>query len=51
MRQLREAPQFVNLVDPTLPNMFNAREFVYGAEGAGAGAYSLPFLAVRWATS
>jgi phage major head subunit gpT-like protein len=49
--QLREAPQFVNLVDPTLPNMFNERAFVYGAEGAGAGAYSLPFLAVRCAVS
>jgi phage major head subunit gpT-like protein len=45
--QLREAPQFQALVDPTLPNMFERREFVYGAEAQGAGGYSLPFLCIR----
>jgi phage major head subunit gpT-like protein len=49
--QLRQAPTFVNLVDPTLPNMFKERAFIYGAEGQGAGDYSLPFLAVRAAAS
>jgi hypothetical protein len=38
---------FTPLVDPTLPNMFERREFVYGSEAQGAGGYSLPFLAVR----
>jgi len=45
--QLREAPVFQALVDPTLPNMFERREFVYGAEAQGAGGYSLPFLCIR----
>jgi phage major head subunit gpT-like protein len=45
--QLREAPVFTNLVDPTLPNCFNEKEFIYGAEGRGAPGYTLPQLAVR----
>jgi phage major head subunit gpT-like protein len=45
--QLRQPPVFTPLVDPTLPNMFERREFVYGSEAQGAGGYSLPFLAVR----
>lgn len=49
--QLREAPKFVPLIDPTLPNMFFEKEFVYGSEGRGAEGYSLPFLAVRCAAS
>jgi phage major head subunit gpT-like protein len=49
--QLREAPKFVPLVDPTLPNMFYQKEFVYGSEGRAAEGYSLPFLAVRCAAS
>lgn len=49
--QLREEPVFVNLVDPTLPNCFNEKEFIYGAEGRGVAGYSLPFLAIRLAAS
>jgi len=45
--QLREAPVFQALVDPTLPNMFERREFVYGAEAQGGAGYSLPFLCIR----
>lgn len=45
--QLRKKPVFTALVDPTLPNMFERREFVYGAESRGAGGYSLPQLCVR----
>lgn len=49
--QLREAPVFVNLVDPTLPNCFNEKEFIYGAEGRGVAGYSFPFLCVRLSPS
>lgn len=49
--QLRQAPVFTALVDPTLPNMFERREFVYGSEARGAAGYSLPFLAVRCSAS
>ncbi len=45
--QLREEPVFTNLVDPTLPNCFNEKEFIYGAEGRGVAGYSFPFLAIR----
>jgi phage major head subunit gpT-like protein len=49
--QLREAPLFTALVDPTLPNMFEQREFKYGVEARAAEGYSLPFLAIRCAAS
>lgn len=49
--QLREAPVFVQRVDPTDPVCFNEREFIYGAESSGVPGYSLPFLSVRCATS
>ena len=49
--QLRQAPVFTSLVDPTLPNMFVNREFIYGAEARGCGGYSLPQLCVRLAAS
>jgi phage major head subunit gpT-like protein len=47
--QERQSPMFTALVDPTLPNMFAAKEFIYGDEARGAEGYSLPFLAVRCA--
>jgi phage major head subunit gpT-like protein len=49
--QLRKAPVFTALVDPTLPNMFERREFVYGAESRGNGGYVLPQLCVRLSAS
>jgi len=49
--QLRKAPVFAALVDPTLPNMFERREFIYGAESRGNGGYSLPQLCVRLSAS
>jgi len=49
--QLRKAPVFTALVDPTLPNMWKEREFLYGAESRGAGGYSLPQLCVRLSAS
>lgn len=49
--QERQSPTFTALVDPTLPNMFNAKEFIYGDEARGAEGYSLPFLAIRCSAS
>lgn len=49
--QLRQVPVFTALVDPTLPNCFQEKEFVYGTEGRAAPGYSLPFLAVRCAAA
>lgn len=45
--QLREAPKFTSLTDPTAHNVFWLKKYVYGADSRGNGGYSLPFLAVR----
>lgn len=45
--QLRKAPQFTSLTDPTLENVFMKKKFIYGVDSRGAAGYSLPFLAFR----
>lgn len=45
--QLRKAPSFVALTDPTSKNVFFDKEFIYGTDARGAASYSFPFLALR----
>lgn len=45
--QIRKAPQFVYLVNPTDPNVFFNKEFVFGADSRSAYDVTLPWLAVR----
>lgn len=41
---LRQAPQFAYLVNPTDWNVFNTRQFLYGVQGRAAASESLWFL-------
>lgn len=45
--QLREAPDFVSVVDPNSPAVFERRVFQFGSSARGGGAGSLPFLVSR----
>ncbi len=45
--QQRETPSFVAMTDPSSPNVFWQKEFVYGADARGAFGVSLWFLAAK----
>lgn len=45
--QLRKAPDFVSLTNPTDENLFWRKKFVYGVDSRGNAGYGLPFLAAR----
>jgi phage major head subunit gpT-like protein len=48
--QLRKAVELIQITDPTSPNVFNQRQFLYGIDSRGAAGYTLPFLAIRAST-
>ena len=39
--QLRQAPRFVQLIDPQSPNVFNLKKFLYGTDARGAAGFGL----------
>jgi len=45
--QLRQAPNFVALFNPSDPNVFWRKKFVYGVDTRGNAGFTLPFLAAR----
>jgi phage major head subunit gpT-like protein len=45
--QLRKAPTFTALTDPTTENVFMRKKFIYGVDARSNAGYSLPFLAAR----
>lgn len=45
--QERQAPVFIPRVDPTDPEVFDRRQFVYGVEARGNVGCSLPWLSLR----
>jgi phage major head subunit gpT-like protein len=48
--QERKAPELIQLISPTDPNVFMTREFLYGIDSRGAAGYTLPFLGIRAST-
>lgn len=45
--QMRKAPEFVYLIEPTQPNVFWNKEYVFGADARSAYDCTLPQLALR----
>ena len=45
--QRRKSPTFVQYTDPSSPDVFKRRKYVYGTDARGAAGYTLPFLAYR----
>ncbi|TAL29011.1 MAG: hypothetical protein EPN98_21450 [Phenylobacterium sp.] len=45
--QQREAVHRIPLVNPSDPNVFNMRKFVFSIEARGAGGFTLPFTAIK----
>jgi phage major head subunit gpT-like protein len=45
--QLRQAPNFVSRTSPDSDNVFERKEYQYGADARAAFGYSLPFLMAR----
>ena len=45
--QVRKAPIRIPLVDPTAPNVFNNRTYIYGVEARAGTGYGLPFTAIK----
>jgi phage major head subunit gpT-like protein len=44
--QLRKAPEFAYLINPTDPNVFNDDQYIYGVRARGVGGYGLYFMSV-----
>lgn len=44
--QMRKAPEFTSLVNPTDSNVFWQRKFVYGCDARGNAGFTMPFLAL-----
>jgi phage major head subunit gpT-like protein len=49
--QLRQAPNLVSLINPSDPNVFHLKKFLYGVDARGDGGYSFPWLSARFAPS
>jgi phage major head subunit gpT-like protein len=45
--QRRKSPAFQQFTDPSSPDVFKRRKYVYGSDARGAAGYTLPFLAYR----
>jgi len=45
--QIRQAPQFVSLNNPTDPNVFFKKEFIFGVDSRSAYDVTLPFKALK----
>lgn len=45
--QLRKAPELITYVNPSDPELFRRKKFVYGVDSRGNAGYTLPFLALR----
>jgi len=45
--QRRKSPTFTQYTDPSSPDVFKRRKYVYGTDARGAAGYTLPFLAYR----
>jgi phage major head subunit gpT-like protein len=45
--QRRKSPTFQQFTDPTSPDVFKRRKYVYGTDARGAAGYTLPILAYR----
>ena len=45
--QVRKAPIRIPITDPTNPNVFNLRTFLYSVEARAGAGYGLPFLAIK----
>jgi phage major head subunit gpT-like protein len=45
--QLRKAPELIPYVNPSDPELFRRKKFVYGVDSRGECGFTLPFLAAR----